>query len=232
MKGKSSFRFNILMFSAAVFILTSIAYALWLTQAFPLWSIFIFLVIFVLLFAFIVDIPIDKFKWSAKKTSLLTSSIMIIAAIVTQSTWTIVTPNWSFTVSTDKSSYMLGEDVNITAVLKNTGFITHSFKSKVSEPVLIIVFQLLGPGGTVPVSVWWNSPWEENISEFLIMPSQSLGRSFSWNQTNISNPWFWNQTYMPSTYRITAFIPNAQGEVISDSYALFSASTRINVTSS
>jgi len=161
---------------------------------------------------------------------------MIMAAIVTQSAWAIITPSWSFSVATDKSTYRLGEDVKITASLKNTGYITHSFKSLVNNPVLITVFWHRGPYDWPGQSVWWNHPWEENITEFSVLPSQALERDFVWNQTNILgliHPYFsWNQTYMPGTYTIEAFVPEPEAEVLSQSYALFITSVDINVTSS
>ena len=233
MKEKSSFRFNILVFSAAVFILTSIAYTLWLTQIFPLWSMFIIFVIFLLLFAFIVDIPIDKFKWGAKKTSLLTAGIMIMAAIVTQSAWAIITPSWSFSVATDKSTYRLGEDVKITASIKNTGYITHYFQSWVSDPVLVLIRLRDSKSLIVLYSVWYSSH-HEGLTEFSLAPSQPLERDLVWNQTNIANPWFSNQTYVPGMYVITAIIPNTHVGIIDEdpNYALFIAHANINVTSS
>ncbi len=233
MKEKQRSKLHVFLFSAAVFILTCIAYAGSLVYVFPPFLlIFIFIVAFFLLLAFASDVLMARFKWSAKKLLLLTLGVMLTAAIVTQTVWTIMTPSWSFSVTTDKPTYSLGENVKITATLKNTGFISHSFKSKVSDPVLVLISQRRQWGSEI--SVWWTPFWNEEITEFSLSPGQALQRSFTWNQTNIANPGFWNQTYMPGTYRVVAFIPDANADSVIPiySYDLFYASTNINITQS
>lgn len=233
MKENRKSKFHIFLFSSAIFILTSIAYAESLTYAFsPILLAFIFVAAFFLLLAFAHDFLMAKFNWSAKKLLLLTLGLTLTAALVTQTVWAITTPNWSFSVATDKPTYSLGENVKITSTLKNTGFISHSFKSKISEPVLVLISQQRQYGNEM--SVWWTPSWNEEITEFSLSPGQILQRSFTWNQTNIANPQFWNQTYMPGTYRIFAFIPNADAEAIFPDYGsnLFYASMYINIAQS
>lgn len=233
MKEKPRSRLHVFLFSAAVFILTCVAYAGSLVYVFPPFLLmFIFIVAFFLLLAFASDVLMARFKWSAKKLLLLTLGVILTAAIVTQTVWTITTPSWSFSVATDKPTYSLGENVTITATLKNTGYISHSFKSKVSEPVLLLISQWWGYGDQI--SVWWTPFSTPEITEFSLSPGQVLQRSFTWNQTNIANPGFWNQTYMPGTYSVVAFIPDANADSIIPqySYDVFFASTNINITQS
>lgn len=233
MKEKPKSKLHVFLFSAAIFILTCIAYAGSLVYAFPPpWLIVIFIVVFLMLFAFANDVLRARFSWSAKKLLLLTLGVMLTATIVTQTVWTLMTPTWSFSVATDKSTYSLGENVKITATLKNTGFTSHSFKSEVSDPVLVLISQWVNP--TNGISVWWTAFSNQEITEFSILPNQALQRNFTWNQINTANPWFWNQTYMPGTYQIVAFIPDANAEVVSPDYVsdLFFASTNINITQS
>jgi len=233
MKENRKSKFHIFLFSAAIFILTSIAYAESLTYAFsPILLAFIFVAAFFLLLAFAHDFLVAKFNWSAKKLLLLTLGLILSAALVTQTVWAITTPSWSFSVATDKPTYSRGENVKITATLKNTGFISHSFKSKISDAVLVLVSQVVHP--TDEISVWWTPSWNEEITEFSLSPGQTLQRSFTWDQTNTANPQFWNQTYMPGTYRIFAFIPDANAEAIAPDYGsnLFYASIYISITQS
>lgn len=233
MKGKAKSRLHVLLFGAAIFILTCIGYAETLTYAFsPIILAFIFVAAFFLLLGFVHDFLMAKFNWSVKKLLLLTVGVMLAAATVTQTVWAIVTPSWSFSVATDKPTYSLGESVKITATLKNTGFLSHSFKSKVSDPVLLLVSQVWHH--TDEISVWWPPSWNEEVTEFSLSPGQALQRSFTWDQTNIANPQIWNQTHMPGTYQILAFIPDPNAESISPDHAssLFYSATYINVTQS
>lgn len=230
---KSRSKLHVFLFSAAIFILTCVAYVG--SQVYvlpPFLLIFIFIAAFFLLLAFAGDVLIARFNWSYKKLLLLTLGVILTATVVTQTVWTIVTPSWSFSVATDKLTYSLGENVKITATLKNAGFISHSFKSKISDPVLILVSQWRHYGSEM--SVWWTLPWNEEITEFSLSPGQTLQRNSTWDQTNIANPQAWNQTYMPGTYSIVAFIPDANAEAIIPyrPYDLFYTSTNINITQS
>lgn len=137
-KEKLKFRLGTLLFCVTVFILTTLGLAVlyYKTLTLPFWFVFPYIVAWALVLAWTVDI-IDAGKLSKKKVLLLTLGVMIISTTVTHSVWTIVTPRWSFIVSTDKSNYRLGEPVRITASLKNMGFITHSFTSGVSDPIVV-----------------------------------------------------------------------------------------------
>jgi hypothetical protein len=174
----------------------------------------------------LVEIATDKKSLQAikKKIILIALTVIAVGLTVPSSVWTVTTPNWAFSVTTDKSTYELGEPVQIKVTLENLGFITHSFTSAVSDPVAVQVL-------SEPHSeVWYSSPFPI-VTEFTISPRQSLERTFTWNQTNTSNPELWNQTYMPGTYAIKAFIPNPHSELVWDYDALFRAQTNINVTS-
>lgn len=167
----------------------------------------------------------------SKKLLLLIAVVSMIFVVLAYSVWFILTPRWAFSITTDKSTYLLGEDVTITVRLQNLGYITHSFTTCVSEPVIVSVEYQPTVNPTVTFQVWYN-PFHRNITEFTLGPNDSLERTFTWNQTNTQNPWSWNQTYMPGTYHIKAFIPKADEEIISGwDRNLFDAYTTINVTS-
>jgi hypothetical protein len=184
-----------------------------------------------LLFACAVDFFGGRDKFGGKKVLVLTLGVMLVSTLFTHLVWTITTPKWSFSVSTDKATYRLGEDVIIMTSLRNMGFIAHSFKSLSDKPVIVrveyIEFRYYG------YEVWYSPPgydfWavDQSMTEFSVGPNETLERNFSWNQTNTSNPGFWNQTYMSGTYRITAIIPSER--VLEN---LFLAWTSINVASS
>ena len=220
------FRFYTLLFSVTIFILTAVglAFLYYKTLVPPFWFIFAYVVAWALVFAFAVDFLIGDGKLSGKKFLLLTFGVMIISTTVTHSVWTIVTPRWSFSVTTDKATYKLGENVQITVTLKNLGFIEHSFKSAVDVPFVVSVEM----DGTR-----WYSPYHPDATEFTVPPHQSLERTFIWNQTWTRKSWSQNQTYVPGTYITMAFTPKVEEGwlSISSHQRLFTAYTSINITS-
>ena len=165
-----------------------------------------------------------------KKLLLRVAVISMIFIVIAYFVWFIIPPRWVFSITTAKSACLLGEDVTITVRLQNLGYITHSFTTCVSEPVIVSVEHQPTVNPTVTSQVWYNR-FHKNITEFSLGPNDSLERTFTWNQTNTQNPRSWNQTYMPGTYHIHAFIPKADEEIISDwGRNLFKAYTTINVT--
>jgi len=221
------FRFYILLFSVIIFILTTVglAFLYYETLVLPFWFIFAYIIAWVLVFAFAVDFLVGDGKLSGKKFLLLTFSVMIISTTVTHSAWTIVTPKWSFSVTTDKSTYELGENVQITVTLKNLGFIDQSFTSAVDVPFVVSVQQM---DDIIPI---WYSPYNRNPTEFTVPPHQSLERIFTWNQTN-TNIHFPEREIEPGTYIIVAFTPKVEeGWITITSQRLFTAYTTINITS-
>jgi len=171
---------------------------------YPFLFVFGYTAAFVLLLAFAHDFLVGAFKLSRKKALLLTLGVIAVAAAVTQSVWTLVSPSWSFSVSTYKSSFGLGEAVEVRVMLKNLGFIKHSFKSLLSDPVLIGIDYVHPENPTATNQVWY-SPIHASITEFSIEPKEALERSFIWNQTNVHFP---ENEIGPGNYRIIAFIPN------------------------
>lgn len=200
MKETMKFRSYILLFSVAIFILTALglAYLYYKTLVLPFWFALAYIVAWAWVFASAADFFVGNGKLSGKKFLLLTFGVMIISTTVTHSVWTIVTPRWSFSVTTDKSSYNLGEDVQIIVSLENLGFIEHSFKSAVNIPFVVSV-EMVHDNPTLKTQVWY-SPCHPEATKYTLSPHQSLERTFTWNQTNTVNPWFWNQTYTPGTY--------------------------------
>lgn len=216
-------RLYILLFSSAIFLLTAIGLVvLYIGKTvLTFWFIFAFLIALPCVFVFFVQ-PLftGERKLSGKKIVLLTLVVTLMGVVVTHSVWTIVTPRWSFSVTTDKFTYILGENVKITVSLRNIGFIAHSFKSSLSDPVVVSI-------ETHEVMQVWYSPYHLNITEFKIPAQQSLERAFIWNQTNIHLP---EKGIEPNKYYIVAFIPAATSN---DRFwnRIFSAETSINITS-
>ena len=155
------FKLYVLLFCVIVFTLTAIGLAIVYTGGLALtfWSIFAYIIALAGTYAFLVQpLLTGERKLSGKKIVLLTLGVTIMGAIVTHSVWTVISPQWLFSVTTDKSTYSLGEDVKVTVSLKNLGFITHSFKSRVSDPIVIGI-------GTDLSQVWY-SPFHKNTTEF------------------------------------------------------------------
>jgi len=219
---KMKFRLHTLLFSVAIFTLTAVglAFLCYKTLVTPFWFTYVYIVAWALVFAFAIDFLRDL-KLSRKKLVLLTFSVMIIAMIVSHSVWAIVTPKWSFSVTTDKSTYSLGESVQITVTLKNVGFIDQSFTSAVDVPFVVSVRMY-------DITIWY-SPYNRNPTEFTIAPHQSLERTFTWNQTDIGFP---EREIEPGTYVIVAFTPKVEEGWISitSHQRLFNAYTTINIT--
>lgn len=224
-KVKLEPRLYTLLFCIAVFFLASVGLAVLYYGMLPPSFLFIlgYVMAWALLFGFAVDFFGGKGKLSGKKVLVLTFVVMLISTLFTHSIWTITTPNWSFSVSTDKSTYRLGELVTITASLRNMGFIPHSFKSGIGDPVLISIEYWGGPQ-------LWFSRFHESVTEFSIEPSDSLVSNFVWNQTKNTRLWR-GEEIEPGTYYIRALIPRAgSGQPIGFDN-LFWAWTSINITS-
>ena len=209
------FRFYTLLFGIAIFILTAVGLGIvyYRTLILPsLWLGFIYVVVWVLVFIFAANFFVKDDKLSWKQFLFLTFVAIIISGTITHSAWIIVTPRWAFSVSTDKSTYSLGENITITAYLRNTGFITHSFKSALSNPVYIYI-RHRARGYQV-----WYSPYNLEDTVFSLEPNQLLQRIFLWNQTNIHQP---EKEIEPGEYTILAEIP----------YTPLWTSTHINIIS-
>jgi len=216
------FRSHILLFSLAIFILTSVGlFVVYVgNKVLIFWSVFSYIITGSLVFAFALHFLIGKSKLSVKKVLLLTFAVIVVAATTTHSVWTIITPRWSFSLSTDKSTYAIGENVRITASLENLGFITHSFKSSIREPVVIMITRW---GYSRQV---WFSPFHFEETEFTIPSHQSLERTFIWNQTNIHHP---EEKIEPGRYYIRAWIESVTSDVPSWD-PILSAGIMINIT--
>jgi len=221
-KDKSKIRLYTLLFCIAVFVLTALGLVVLSLGMRVIPILPFFLMAWVLLLAFAADTLIGEGKLSWIKVLLLTFGVLIISTAVTQSVWIIVTPSWSFSVTTDKSTYRLGEHVEITVSLRNTGFITHSFESGVPEPAIVSVY-------LVTSQVWYSAYHEGVAQVFSLEPNGLLERDIVWNQTNIYFP---DKKIEAGTYFVEAFIPSRSS---SNSWAplgrpLFRAWTRIEIT--
>ena len=214
-QGKMKLRFHVLWFSLLIFILAAVGTFTFYARQFVLtfWLTMALLVAYPCVFAIFVPLLMGDGRLAMKKILLLTVSITIVAIAATNFAWVVTTPKWSFSVTTDKSSYEIGEDVKITVSLKNIGFITHSFESALKDPVMVSVEYQPTENPTSTIQVWY-TPYHLETTQFSLAPSYSLERHFIWNQTNTVNPWLWNTSYMPGTYQLVAFIPDAKAELL------------------
>jgi len=173
----------------------------------------------------LVEIATDKKSLQLNKKRIIGVALLVIAVglAVPYSAWMIVVPNWSFSVTTDKSTYELGEPVQIRVMLENFGFISHSFTCAISDPVFFIILR-------EPYSqVWYSKYYDRTTTYFTVSNHQTLERTFTWNQTNIHQP---EEELELGTYTIKAFIPKPQPlsqDMLRD--PLFYARTSINITS-
>jgi len=222
MANKTKFRLYTLLFCVTVFIINALGLAFYWYKMLvpPFWFGFAYPIAYILLIVFGHDFFIAGSKLSRKKLLLLLLGVLTMSSIVTHSVWAIVTPRWSFSVTTDKNTYRLGENIQITVTLENHGLITHSFKSSISDPIAVsIEYPIL--------SQVWYSPYNLNKTEFTIAPHQTLERTFVWNQTNIHYP---EKEIDPKTYTVRACIPSFPYDPFTGP-SIFWASTSINITS-
>ena len=227
-------RLHALLFGVAIFVLASLSMIVFYAREFVLafWLTIALIVAYPFAFVVFVHILAGNGKLGAKKILLLTSTITIVAVAVTNVAWLIGTPTWSFSVTTDKSSYRLGEDVEVRVTLTNTGFISHSFTFLLSDPILVSIEYQPTENPTSTLQVWY-SPHRMETTRFSLGPNQSLQRTFIWNQTITTNCWFFNQSYMLGTYQIVAWIQDAEAIIeIPSAYTLFIAYTSMKITSS
>jgi hypothetical protein len=197
-----------------------------LPSSFPL--LLVYVIIWALLFALAVDFFDSRSdgKLSGKKFLILACGVVLVSALFTHSVWAVVTPRWSFVVSTDKTMYRPGEPLAITVSLKNNGLISHSFKSALSNPVFISIEYQYSPNIPFLHQVYY-SPFSEAVTAFAVEPGETLERSFSWNQTDIYSP---EQEIEQGRYWIHAAIPRETAETIGFDN-IFSAWTTLNITS-
>lgn len=146
--------------------------------------------------------------------SVFLAAILVIAAVILA--WTF-SYHWSFSVITNKPSYELGEDVYITVVLENVGYVPLSFKSVATNPVVVNILDVRER------SVGF-FPTNHNYSgiQFTIPPHQSLERTFVWNQAHRDS----GEQAEPGKYIILAYI---YGE--SWNLGLFQTCLAVNITS-
>ena len=177
----------------------------------------------------LVEIATDKKSLQLSKKRIIGIALIVIAIglAVPYSAWTIVVPNWSFSVTTDKSTYELGEPVQIRVMLENLGFISHSFTCAISDPVF---FLILREDMHAYGHVWYSKYYDKTATYFTVSSHQTLERTLTWNQTNIYQP---EKELEPGTYTIEAFIPRPQAgfSIEMDHDPLFYARTSINITS-
>jgi hypothetical protein len=191
-----------------------------------------FVITSILTYRYLVE-PITE-RMERKKLVLVAISIVIISITFFLSTKVIAGPNWSFTVSTNKPTYKLGEEVHITVSLENKGFIPHSFKLINDEPLYVGVrcqYPYLA-GSMLPV---WCTPFHEKYTDYYqeIQPSKNLEKLFLWNNTkNYSDQEIQLGTYKVGVY-IARMTPPWASQTLRFTYhdTPFISWTIINITS-
>lgn len=224
-------RLSILLLCINIFFLTGLGLAAFFYRLLPSSPllVLVYIIIWALLFASAVDFFDSRSdgKLSGRKFLILAFGVVLISALSTHSVWAIVTPRWSFNVSTDKATYRSGETVTITVSLKNNGLIPHSFKSALSNPVFVSVEYEYSPSSPFLHQVYY-SPFSRAITTFIVEPGEILEGIFLWNQTDIYNP---EEEMEQGTYWVHALIPGENAGVAFGSGNIFSAWTTMNITS-
>jgi hypothetical protein len=234
-EGKMGFRLSLFAFSALICVLTglSLAWTVYSEWGFYVWAVPLLALGWVFAFAFAFDYLLNKRGFSVKRLLLLAFCLIVASSGVTHAVWIVATPRWSFTLSTDRSTYVQNETVQITVTLKNVGYLTQSFLSTLDHPIIVDVWTTDLVGGYLDrgLQVWYSPVADENQTMLTISPGQSLIRTFAWNQTPIYNtqpP----TIVAPGTYIVEAFVPDPEFYPHTQPYlSPFWAETTINITS-
>lgn len=92
------------------------------------------------------------------------------------------TPNWVFTLATDKSSYVVGENVQITVTLKNRAFLSQSVASSVNSSFVVRILPVDYSSMTA-----WCAPYQYSETILSARSGESIVRTYVWNTTDIAN---------------------------------------------
>ena len=130
--------------------------------------------------------------------------LVLVVGVTLSFFFVLLTPRWSFTITTDKAVYAIGETVQITVTLKNTGCLPQSITSAFTDPVIVSVEEGGAQAWFAPSSV------QTNQTTFTIAPDQSLTRTFVWNGS------WGNQERHSGRYSVKAAIPSANAVSMSD----------------
>jgi len=160
--------------------------------------------------------------------------VLLIASILSFF-WVVLTPRWSFTVTTDKTSYTSTDDIRFTVTLKNTGYISQTITSGITQPVAVWI-EVTAENGWWNPAVWDNGRPPNHLEPantvFTILAGNVLTRTFEFNQSLIA------QGYKsgPYTIRIDAVIPKADtpdsSYFMEQEHQLFYAYTQVTATPS
>jgi uncharacterized protein (DUF58 family) len=153
----------------------------------------------------------------------------------------IITPKWSFRLTTDKPSYSLGENVTITATLENTGYFTQSFTSIYPEPIQTIVTEKGEPWDIRDFLTVWVSTSGKSNTTITVPTGHTVTATYIWDQKNTYTPDAWDSTYEAGRYLVEAYVtafgsPQSflqSSERFNESYPVLAySSLYINVTHS
>jgi len=187
---------------------------------------------FIVTFIGIVEIAGERkiLRLNRVKIIIFALSAIAIGIIVPHMAWTSIspnyTPNWAFLITTDKSTYELGEPVQIRVTLENHGNAPHWFVSVKSSPVQVIIWVRENGRSHVWYSIYaYDDRWEK--TRFMIPPQESLERTFVWNQTG--NAPFAPEIARAGIYTIRAYIPLSI-DVNTFAYEPYTFATEIRIT--
>jgi len=164
-------------------------------------------------------------RMSIKRAALAIAVVVLAFVFTASGVWIVVTPNWSFKVTTDKTAYAPGENITITVTIENLGYIAHTFKSSITNPVVVMAHCVDNP-----FPLWW-TPIQYNETEFTVAPNQLLRRTFVWSQTWAAG--LGGAARAGEIYDLEAFVPTSDDvfmDVMIAENRVFSGWTSINIT--
>lgn len=142
----------------------------------------------------------------------------------------VTKPNWSFAVMTDRSSYTVGANVQITVTLQNRAYLPQSITSSINCSLIVWVETF---GDYFDIKVWY-IPYQYGETKLSARSGESIIRTYIWNTTDIADPFRRDRLIERDlvTYRIWASLPQ-KGPLESvdpESDTPFRAWVNINVT--
>jgi len=106
--------------------------------------------------------------------------------------WVVLTPRWSFIISTDKTIYAPSDGIQFTVTLKNTGYIPQTITSGITrelsgttEPVFVVIEVQQDHNGLTGYYVWYNGDPITASASLTLPAGNSIARTYEFNQSLI-----------------------------------------------
>lgn len=123
--------------------------------------------------------------------TLIIVLVLLIASLLSFF-WFVLTPRWSFTITTDKTIYTSTDDIRFNVTLKNTGYIPQTITSGITRefsgltsPVFVVINVEDYHSGGMEYYVWYNGDPKIASASLTLPAGDSITRTYEFNQSLI-----------------------------------------------